>query len=82
MKSFFRKHKIFMIALCGVLCIGIFSGLLLTGVINLSKSASSFKTVAEAKEETNAPKADLFRISHSPCRRPRPRRRSSFPRMK
>ena len=30
-------------------------GLLLAGVINLSKSSSSFKTVADAKEETNAP---------------------------
>lgn len=55
MKTFVKKHKILLIALSAVLCVGIFSGLLLAGVINLSKSRSSFKTVADAKEETNAP---------------------------
>lgn len=55
MKTFVKKHKILLIALSAVLCVGIFSGLLLAGVINLSKSGSSFKTVADAKEETNAP---------------------------
>ena len=53
MKTFLKKHKILVIALCGVLAIGIFSGLLLAGVIRLSRSGSSFKTVAEAKAETN-----------------------------
>ena len=53
MKTFVKKHKILLIALSAVLCVGIFSGLLLAGVINLSKSGSSFKTVADAKEEAN-----------------------------
>ncbi len=55
MKTFFRKHKILLISLAIVLCIGAFSGLLLGGVIRMSRGGSSFKTVAEAKEETKAP---------------------------
>lgn len=53
MKTFLSKHKVLMIALCGVLCLGVLSGLVLTGVINLSKEGRSFATVAEAKEEQN-----------------------------
>ena len=81
MKSFFRKHKIFMIALCGVLCIGIFSGLLLTGVINLSKSASSFKTVAEAKEEANKETKDNETPDKMPVPTPTPQETKLSPDM-
>lgn len=55
MKTFFKKHKILMITLAGVLCLGILSGLLLSGVIRLSEGGRSFTTVAEAKEATKAP---------------------------
>ncbi len=81
MKSFFRKHKIFMIALCGVLCIGIFSGLLLTGVINLSKSGSSFKTVAEAKEEANKETEDNETPDKMPVPTPTPQETKLSPDM-
>ena len=81
MKSFFRKHKIFMIALCGVLCIGIFSGLLLTGVINLSKSASSFKTVAEAKEEASKETEDNETPDKMPVPTPTPQETKLSPDM-
>ncbi len=53
MTKIVTKHKVLLIALCGVLCIGILSGLLLTGVIKFSKEGRSFSTVAEAKEEMN-----------------------------
>ena len=55
MKTFLTKHKVLMIALCGVLCLGVLSGLVLAGVINRSKGGSSFATVAEAKETASAP---------------------------
>ncbi len=53
MKTIFTKHKVLLIALCGVLCLGVLSGLVLTGVIRLSKEGKTFATVAEAKEEQN-----------------------------
>ena len=53
MTKIVTKHKVLLIALCGVLCIGILSGLLLTGVIKFSKEGRSFSTVAEAKEEAD-----------------------------
>lgn len=55
MKLFFRKHKIVLIALFGVLCIGVLSGLLLTGAIRLATAGSTFETVAEAQKEAVAP---------------------------
>ena len=51
MKTFLQKHKILMIALCAVLCLGILSGIAVSGVIRLSMRGSSFETVADAKEE-------------------------------
>ena len=58
MKTILTKHKVLLIALCGVLCLGILSGLVLTGVIRLSKEGKTFATVAEAKEAANAENAD------------------------
>ena len=55
MKTFLTKHKVLMIALSGVLCLGVLSGLVLTGVIRLSKEGKTFATVAEAKEQQNEP---------------------------
>lgn len=57
MKTFLTKHKVLMIALCGVLCLGVLSGLVLGGVIRFSKEGKTFATVAEAKEEQNEPAA-------------------------
>lgn len=54
MKSFFRKHKILVIALCSVLCLGILSGLVIGGVIRFSTRGTSFETVADAVEKQNA----------------------------
>lgn len=51
MKTFFKKHTILMIALSGILCLGILSGLMLGGVIKLSENGSTFATVADAKTE-------------------------------
>ena len=51
MKTFLQKHKILMIALCAVLCLGILSGIAVSGVIRLSMRGSSFETVADAKKE-------------------------------
>lgn len=53
MKTIFTKHKVLLIAFCGVLCLGVLSGLVLTGVIRFSKEGKTFATVAEAKEEQN-----------------------------
>ena len=53
MKTIFTKHKVLLIALCGVLCLGVLSGLVLTGVIKISKEGKTFATVAEAKEAEN-----------------------------
>ena len=53
MKTIFTKHKVLLIALCGVLCLGVLSGLVLTGVIRFSKEGKTFATVAEAKEKQN-----------------------------
>ncbi|MBR6038890.1 MAG: hypothetical protein IKP38_00220 [Clostridia bacterium] len=53
MKTFLTKHKVLLIALSGVLCLGVLSGLVLTGVIRFSKEGKTFATVAEAKEEQN-----------------------------
>ena len=58
MKTIFTKHKVLLIALCGVLCLGVLSGLVLTGVINFSKEGKTFATVAEAKEAANVENAD------------------------
>ena len=58
MKTFLTKHQILVIALCGVLCLGVLSGLVLTGVIRFSKEGKTFATVAEAKEAANAENAD------------------------
>ena len=55
MKTIFTKHKVLLIALCGVLCLGVLSGLVLTGVIRFSKEGKTFATVAEAKENQNEP---------------------------
>lgn len=54
MKTFFRKHKILVIALCSVLCLGILSGLVIGGVIRFSTRGTSFETVADAVEKQNA----------------------------
>lgn len=51
MKTFLHKHKVLLITLSAVLCLGILSGLLLTGVIKFSKEGSTFATVADAKTE-------------------------------
>ena len=51
MKTFLHKHKVLLITLSAVLCLGILSGLLLTGVIKFSKEGRSFSTVADAKTE-------------------------------
>jgi hypothetical protein len=55
MKTFLTKHKVLLIALSGVLCLGVLSGLVLTGVINFSKEGKTFATVAEANENQNEP---------------------------
>lgn len=53
MKTIVTKHKVLLIALSGVLCLGILCGLALTGVIKFSREGKSFATVAEAKEEAD-----------------------------
>ena len=53
MKTFLTKHKVLMIALSAVLCLGVLSGLVLGGVIRLSKEGKTFATVAEVKEEAD-----------------------------
>lgn len=55
MKTFLQKHKVLMIAICAVLCLGVLSGLVLGGVIRLSARGSSFETVADAMERTGEP---------------------------
>ena len=54
MKTFLMKHKILVIALCSVLCLGILSGLVIGGVIRFSTRGTSFETVADAVEKQNA----------------------------
>lgn len=53
MKTIVTKHKVLLIALSGVLCLGILCGLALTGVIKFSRDGKTFATVAEAKEEAD-----------------------------
>lgn len=52
MKTFFRKHRIVLIALIGVLCIGIFTGLAIAGTIRMSMTERAFSTVADAKKSS------------------------------
>ena len=51
MKTFLQKNRIAVIAIAVVLCFGILSGLIVSGVIRLSMTERSITTVAEAKEE-------------------------------
>ena len=54
MKSFLQRHKIALVAVTGVLCIGLIAGFIISGTIRSSMAERSFTTVAEAKEETAA----------------------------
>ena len=51
MKTFFHKHKIVLIAMALVLCVGALSGLGIAGIIRISMGGRTFETVAEAKTE-------------------------------
>lgn len=55
MKTFFHKHKIVLIALLGVLGIGILTGLAIAGTIRISMMDRAFTTVAEAQALVSDP---------------------------
>ena len=73
MKTFFHKHKIVLIALGGVLLLGVLSGLALGGVIRMSMRERSFTTVAEAKAgELRTPDRAPSEPEQTPAPKPTP----------
>ncbi len=58
MKTLFTKHKILLITLSAVLCLGVLSGMMLTGVIRFATNGGTFETVADANREQQAPEPE------------------------
>ena len=70
MKTFFRKHKILLIAFAIVLSFGVLSGLVIGGTIRLSMGSAMFETVADAKERTANEQDDLPQPTKAPIEMP------------
>lgn len=70
MKTFFRKHRILMIAFAIVLAFGVVTGLVIGGTIRLSMRNEPFETVADAKERAANGQSDRPQQTEEPVEIP------------
>ena len=72
MKKMITKHKIALIAVASVLCIGVLAGLIISGTIRMSMNERAFTTVAETKGEAVKLNADNVAPDQMPVPTPTP----------
>ena len=66
MKTFFKKHRVLLIAFAIVLGFGVITGLVIGGTIRFSMSSEPFETVADARERTERVDIDRSEPTEAP----------------